>query len=307
MKRLLIIIFAVSIMSGCAKQAATNQISMAQEIVQRPARIETENIKEKYHFLYGNEPSLERAFHQYVTTGKAPNVVTDGFIKFAYRASQEPIVKTAPFQETVVSLEAGEHFTNVSCGDPNRWSYSVAVSGSGVNQQQNILIKPSQPMLATNMVITTDRRIYNLRLISSSETNPMRNISFWYPDKIVETLNDAASKQMNDGTVSQTPDVNLNNLNFNYSATCGWFCWEPSWKPTRIFDDGIHTYIQFPASMSHRDMPVLFILNNNNKELVNYQSKPPYFVVDKIINQAVLVMGVGHSQTKVMITNRHYA
>jgi type IV secretory pathway VirB9-like protein len=104
------------------------------------------------------------------------------------------------------------------------------------------------------------------------------------------------------------PEVNLNNLNFNYSiASDGFFRSFPSWKPTRVFDDGSHTYIQFSASMSNKDMPVLFVLNGSNQELVNYRSKAPYFVVDKIFKQAVLVMGVGRSQRKVFITNNCYS
>jgi type IV secretion system protein VirB9 len=112
---------------------------------------------------------------------------------------------------------------------------------------------------------------------------------------------------MEDQTVAQVPDVSLNHLNFDYCiSTDGFFRSSPSWKPVRVFDDGVHTYIQFPALMTHRDMPVLFISKNNTQQLVNYRSKAPYFVVDKIFKEAVLVMGVGSDQTKVIITNKRY-
>jgi P-type conjugative transfer protein TrbG len=203
----------------------------------------------------------------------------------------------------VISLEPGERFTNISSGDPNRWSYSLAVSGSGASLQQNVLVKPSLPDIGTNMVITTDKRIYNLKLISSMNAQSTINVSFWYPHDMVQAVNGASIKQVDAARVASVPDVNLNNLNFNYTISCGWFCRGPGWVPLRVFDDGTHTYIQFPAGISNRDMPALFVLARGAKELVNYRSKPPYFVVDKIFRQAVLIIGVGRCQTSVTIIN----
>lgn len=301
-----LIFAALSTLSGCATEQLPEQSYVpARQIIQRPLLIQVPQSKANYRLIVGNDPVLARAFNQYATTGKAPNIVTDGFVKFAYNSGQQPIVNTMPFQETVISLEPGEQFTNITSGDPNRWSYSVAVSGSGVNQQQNVLVKPSLPNISTNMVITTDKRIYNLRLVSSMNAQTTRNVSFWYPDDMVAAVNNATLKQF-DGTVASSPDVSLNHLNFDYSLSSGFFCQTPAWKPTQVFDDGTHTYIQFPMKMTNRDMPALFVLDGNTQELVNCRSKPPYFVVDKIFKQAVLVMGVGHSQTKVTITNNRY-
>lgn len=306
MRRVLISSIIATLISGCATQQPQS-FAQAQQVIHRPLLIQVPEHRTNFRLMYGNDPSLERAFNQYAKTGRAPNIITDGFVKFAYNAGQQPIVKTTPFQETVISLEPGERFTNISSGDPNRWSYSVAVSGSGAKQQQNILVKPSLPDISTNMVITTDRRIYNLRLVSSMNARSTKNVSFWYPDEMVNAVNEASIKQVDDGRVASVPDVSLNNLNFNYSMSCGFFCHLPNWAPIRIFDDGTHTYIQFPESISNRDMPALFVSDRNTKELVNYRSKPPYFVVDKIFKQAVLIMGVGHSQTSVTITNNCYS
>ena len=156
---------------GCATTSPLPPVlfKMAEPKSEKPDFIQVPLAKPAYQLMYGNDPALSKAFNQYVATGKAPNIVTDGFIKYAYYASQQPIVKTTPLQETVISLEPGEHFTNISSGDPNRWSYSVAASGSGINIQQNVLVKPSPPdqasmNMATNLVIATTKRIYNIRL-----------------------------------------------------------------------------------------------------------------------------------------------
>lgn len=258
-------------------------------------------IKTNYHLSYGSDPALERAFKNYLKFGKAPNIVSKGFVSFAYNADQQPIISTIPLQETVVSLESGEKFRNISTGDPSRWSYSVATSGEGSSIQQNILIKPSAPSISTNMVITTNKRIYNLRLVSGADpdSNSMRCVRFWYPKEIqAET---AVSNSSNPSAVN----VAVNQLNFDYRLTNENGYSLPRWAPTRVFDDGIHTYIQFPATIASTDMPVLFVLRNGKtNELVNYRYQAPYFIVDKLFKQAALVLGAGKNQTRLIIVNQ---
>lgn len=305
LKKIAIIVSLVSVV-GCASNTKESYYAVT-PVVEKVNYIQPSRASSAYRYKIGNDPALERAFNQYIKTGKAPNIITAGFISFAYNKNQQPIVHTSPLQETIISLEPGERFTNVTTGDPNRWSYSAAISGSGNKQQYNILVKPSMADLATNMVITTDKRIYNLKLISSDNGNLTKAVSFWYPEDIVNEVNNEMVTTSEDKVISQSSQVNLTNLNFNYSiSTKGFFIAAPAWKPVRVFDDGIHTYIEFPASMTNRDMPVLFIQKNNNQQLVNYRVKKPYFVVDKIFDQAVLVMGVGSDQSKVFITNRSY-
>lgn len=259
-----------------------------------------------YQLCEGNDPALENAFNRYIKTGKAPNIITDGFVRFAYNANQQPIIKATPFQETVISLEPGEHYTSISSGDPSRWSYTVATSGNSGKQQQNILVKPSYPDISTNMVITTDKRIYNVRLVSSFNQTTTRSVSFWYPEDMANNAKGSASRQGQEGVASTFNEVNLARLNFNYSICSSFFSRIICWKPVRAFDDGTHTYIEFPFSLNQRDMPVLFVQEGSEQQLVNYHVKVPYFVVDKIFHTAVLVMGVGDNQQKVTVTNNSY-
>jgi P-type conjugative transfer protein TrbG len=307
MKRVIGISFITILLTSCATKSP-EPLAPAQEMYVRPPIIQVRGEAARFNLVYGNDPSLERAFNQYTRTGRAPNIITDGFVKFAYNQGQQPIIKTNPFQETVISLEPGEKFTNVSSGDPARWSYSAAVSGAGSNQQQNILVKPSMSNITTNMVITTDRRIYNLKLIASENSASTKSVSFWYPDEMVNAMNAQTLKNADQSTVASVPNVSLNNLNFNYKISSDvYFKRMPSWKPTRVFDDGTHTYIQFNEDIANKDMPALFIETGDNKELVNYRVKMPYFVVDKIFKKAVLVMGIGSDQSKVIIVNNCYS
>lgn len=286
-------------LSGCTSTSQPAAVFIPAKQIEAPASMDAVKTKVNYHLSYGSNPALEQAFAHYLKSGKAPNIVSKACVNFAYSPDEAPIINTIPLQETVVSLEPGEKFSNISTGDPSRWSYAIATSGQGTLQQQHILVKPSSPSISTNMVITTNKRIYNLRLLSGSnpDSTNMRTVRFWYPDEM------RAATETADST-STVADVPLNHLNFDYQLSSARGHSLPSWAPTRVFDDGTHTYIQFPATLASADMPVLFVLRGKDNELVNYRYQLPYFIVDKIFKQAVLILGTGRAQTKLMITHK---
>ena len=306
MFRKIVILASIGIsLSGCATQQPipvtswqpTTRVVEKQTLVQAPVNHST------FQLTYGSDPALERAFNQYIKTGKAPNIVTNGFQQFAYNSRQQPVIKTKPTVITVISLQPGEHFTNVTSGDPNRWTYSAALSGSGSNQQTHVLVEPLYPDISTTMAITTDRRIYNLALVSKQDDDYIRNISFWYPEEMINNWNNSvAQNSKQDQIVAQ---VDLSKVSFDYNISSRRS--SLSWKPLRVFDDGKKTFIEFPPTMAHRDMPLLFTVENSSQALVNYRPHGQYFVVDRVFQQAVLVMGVGRNQQQVRITNNHYS
>jgi len=293
-------------LTGCAEQ--TPQFNpTTQQVVERPVVIQAPDIKMNYRFSYDNNPALKKAYQTYMRTGKAPDITTDGFKQFAYGTGNQPIIAASPLELTVISLEPGEKVTNVSSGDPLRWSYSLAYSGQDKNRQAHVMVKPAQADISTDIVITTDKRMYTLKMTTDKDGKYVRDVRFWYPQDMQEFWNKNNEEQVQklsdtQGTIAEVPNINLNNLNFNYRlAHSGWST--PYWQPVRVFDDGIHSYIQFSPAVNARDLPALFVLNGDKQELVNYRSKPPYFVVDKLFSKAVLVTGVGSQQMTVTITS----
>ena len=78
------------------------------------------------------------------------------------------------------------------------------------------------------------------------------------------------------------------------------------WKPIMVYSKGGKTYIEMPASVRHKEAPVLFEETrkgwfHHEKILVNYRVKGQWYVVDKVIDNGTLVSGVGGGQTKVDI------
>jgi type IV secretion system protein VirB9 len=69
-----------------------------------------------------------------------------------------------------------------------------------------------------------------------------------------------------------------------------------------VFDDGTHVYIQMPEAMRVTEAPALLVQTRaGDAALVNYRLRPPYYVVDRLFETAVLILGVGDRQERVTI------
>ncbi len=258
------------------------------------------------HRFIAHRPLVtKKTIEKPIKTGQSTPLLTDGFAIVQYQLYQQPIIQAAPFQITVIQLEPGEKFTNISSGDPTRWSYAVAVSGKDDAAQQNILVKPSLPDISTNLVISTNQRLYNLRLVSTQTDKLTRNIRFYYPEDRVNSKDDKMPSFEEESIEEQPNYIPTYPIVCNHYriTTGGFFSRPPVWQPLRVLDDGVHTYIQFPDYISQRDLPALFVVNGSQKECVNYRFKAPFMIVDKIFDEATLVTGVGGSQQAVILTN----
>ncbi|TIX61636.1 MAG: P-type conjugative transfer protein TrbG, partial [Mesorhizobium sp.] len=196
----------------------------------------------------------------------------------------------APERVTDIALQPGEKLTAVSAGDTVRWVIGDTASGTGDNQRTHVLVKPFAPGLATNVVITTDRRTYHLQL-QSTEKTAMAAISWTYSqDQII------ALRQRNAQAEAVTPvasNIALENLRFRYSISGD----TPPWRPTRAFDDGSKVYIEFPRRIDQGEAPPLFIVGaDGSSELVNYRVRGNYYIVDRLFAAAELRLGTKQQQ-----------
>src|SRR3546814_16232509 len=73
-------------------------------------------------------------------------------------------VYTAPGAVTDIALQPGESLVSVAAGDTVRWVIGDKTSGSGAEKRTHILVKPFASNLATNLVVTPDRRSTQLHL-----------------------------------------------------------------------------------------------------------------------------------------------
>lgn len=199
-------------------------------------------------------------------------------------------VYTSPGRVTVIALQEGEELVTVSAGDTVRWVVGDTASGAGASLRVTVLVKPTRTGLKTNLVITTNRRMYLLEL-SSTPQAWMASVSWDYPkDRML-----ALQKQAQQAQAAAPVDsgLSLEQIKFRYAITGD----NPPWKPLRAFDDGQRVYIQFPGGIAQGELPPLFVIGpQGDGQLVNYRFRSPYYVVDRLFGAAELRLGADKAQ-----------
>lgn len=210
-----------------------------------------------------------------------------------------PTIVCAPLFACDVQLQPGEAVNDVHVGDNVRWKVTPAISGTGAARVTHAIIKPTDIGLTTNLVITTDRRTYSLKLVSRKD-DWMPTISFSYPEEEAAQWAAVAQAVAQERAQTVIPETgqSVANLDFGYRLKGD----APRWKPLRVYTDGQKTYIQFPQAIQSTESPALLAIGPDKKEqLVNYRVAGDRYVVDKVLERAMLVSGVGRHQVKVRI------
>lgn len=208
----------------------------------------------------------------------------------------------APGFVTTLVLEAGEAISAITAGDTTRWQLET-VEGASENGAPRlfVLLKPNKPECETNLVIITDRRVYQLDLKSVAGSVYHTQVSWNYPGTRVGLLHHGGTSGRDArGIGSEINEVigtlSIDKLNFDYivkrqkGPT-------PPWCPLRAFDDGNKTYIQFAPQRSTSEAPPLFVLSTKGEaQVVNYRVKGDYYVVDRLFDKAELRLGEAPQQ-----------
>lgn len=308
LKRVAIAVGAGLALSGCTTPPTypPNSFSPTTQVVTKTMTVPEALPTIQASYGYGNNPAIVKAYEMYRKTGKASNVYTSGFISFPYSISDQPLVECAPMFVCTIQFQQGELIKDIALGDTANWvTKTMFMGGTWPNGAEVLVIKPKITDIKTNMVITTDKRIYNLGVVSSDSLQYARLVTFWYPDDTDASITASAQAALQQEATQQqavafsSPQIDLSHVNFNYSITGD----SPTWKPTRVFDDGTHTFIQFPAILASTELPVLYVYENGKQDLVNWRKSDNYYVVDRLFQKAVLLSGVGSDQTLVTITN----
>lgn len=237
----------------------------------------------------------------------APSPGSDGRVMYSFGAGL-PTVACAPLRVCMIELQAGEKILGEPhIGDSARWNISPAQYGAGDQATAVVILKPQMPGLDTNLLITTDRRAYYLRLISKPEDYVAR-VAFAYPEDETRkwqqqlAAQQALTKQEKHAAELPPAVVAVEKVNFDYAIRGG----DEHIRPVRVFDDGAKTYIQMPAELEHREAPVLLVVGSDGKgEMTNYRVKDQTYIVDRLFDRANLVLGSGKKAQKVEISRGH--
>ena len=231
-----------------------------------------------------------------------PAVGRDGRVLYSYGAGL-PTVVCAPLRVCMIELQSGEKLVGEpQIGDSVRWNLSPAMYGSGASSTSVIVLKPQGPGLDTNLLITTDRRAYYLRLLSKPDDYVAR-VAFAYPDdednerKWQQHLAEQKDQQAKSTRIAELPPDAVDSMFFNYRLKG-----DDAIRPVRVFDDGKKTYIQISETAKNREAPVLVVIGADGKqEMVNYRVKDDMYIVDRLFEKAQLILGSGKKARKVEI------
>jgi type IV secretion system protein VirB9 len=251
--------------------------------------------------------------HQWETGVATPTPGADGRVVYIFGQGM-PVMVCAPLRVCAIELQAGEHLqSQPQIGDSRRWEITPVLSGSGLEETPLLIVKPIEPGLETDLIVPTDRRTYVFRLVS----DPARFVSrlaFLYPGEdaakwaAFQARQDAAKrdaeavteqareKDKRAGVVPMAENA-LDNLYYDYKLDG-----DAAFRPERVLDDGQHTYLIYPNDGRFRELPTLLIVANGKSELVNFRVDGSRYIVDRLFDKAILVVGVGKKQTRVTVT-----
>lgn len=227
-----------------------------------------------------------------------------------------PVLKCRPLNFCSIQLQPGEiPIEDITLGDSLLWDASLRVSGTQDEPNVRIVIKPDELATQTSLIITTDRRFYDIQLIKSN-TDYTNTLSFIYPADIKKKNADVMAKLIaaqlkNSALEAQIKDANsidvgatraeIGSLDFNYFIRGN-----TQFKPTRVFNDGVKTYIDLPEK--YLGEKPIFLAGTTEKlnEIVNTRWNNNRLTVDRIFENGMLVHGVGGRAKKIKIFKGAY-
>lgn len=282
--------------SGKAELVYNSKRNSLQLIYHANNSVATDAVKESLKWQDGGTPS--------------PVLHKDGLVLFPY-GQYEPKITCQPLQLCDIQLQAGEAVKGLMIGDSVRWNEGdgavpVVYSGGDSAPVPHIVLKPTYPGLSTTLLVTTDRRTYYMKLYSSSTANLSR-AGFYYPaDQVKQLAADQAKAKAKDDEIlsdGAMPTIDARNLHFNYKVKGDT---DAPFNPVQVFDDGTHVYIQMPNNIRTNDLPAFYVLGNDEEtlELVNFRYKAPYYIVDKLFDTGVLVLGLDDDAKRITIIRK---
>jgi type IV secretion system protein VirB9 len=225
-----------------------------------------------------------------------------------------PVLVCAPLRVCAIELQSGEHLqSQPQIGDSRRWEITPVLSGSGLDETPVLIVKPIEAGLETDLIVPTDKRTYVVRLVSDP-TRFVSRLAFQYPDedrakwvafaarqdeakRNAETVAEERREKDKKASVLPMADNAVDRLYLDYKLSG-----DEHLRPDHVFDDGQHTYLIYPNDGRFRELPTLLLVVNGKSELVNFRVDGSRYIVDRLFDKAILVVGVGKKQTRVTIT-----
>jgi type IV secretion system protein VirB9 len=204
----------------------------------------------------------------------------DSRIRTALYSSEE-VYRLVGFVGYDIELifEPGERFTGKGGGDLE----AVTIEA----HENQVHIKPRAAVVATNLVIYTDRRAYRFDY-SASDRRPNRTLDeIMYAVRFTYAQSEGSVPA---GTKAQEIEQQLKRAKVDRARnTDYWFCGNAEVKPVAASDDGVQTRLTFG---SRAEIPAVFVRNADNSEsLLNFSMDSGDVVIHRVAPKFVIRRG----------------
>lgn len=207
------------------------------------------------------------------------------------RGQVDPRIRTAPYSaEEVYKIygfvgyaielvfEDGEQFSGTGGGDLE--GVTIAAHGSSV------LIKPRAAVVATNLVVFTDRRAYRFDYTALERAPNRATDELMYAVRFVYPPPPAVNGEDPDALIERelaAPSAERPR-NTDY-----WYCGHASLRPAAASDDGVVTRITFS---DRSEIPAIFVRNEDGSEsLLNFSMDAGDVVIHRLAPKLILRRG----------------
>jgi type IV secretion system protein VirB9 len=230
-----------------------------------------------------NGAHLGLALSMVATLVVAETIPTRGTVDSRIRTTTynaDEIYKLQGFVGYAIELifEEGETIVGTGGGD---------LGGVTVNAHGNsVLLKPKAAIVATNLVVFTDRRAYrfdysvSLRPRDGHDDGVIYAVRFVYSPKRGangETVETTIDRELGGATQARPRNVDY------------WYCGHKSIMPTAASDDGVHTRLTFG---DRSEIPAIFVRSDDGSEsLLNFSMDAGDVVIHRVAPKFILRRG----------------
>lgn len=191
-------------------------------------------------------------------------------VYYDYKNGSKYEINTCNGYITDIMLEIGEEVERITLGDNERWDIRTCKDSES---RYHIYVQPMQNDICTNMIISTDKRNYQLMLNSNGIFEGM--VAWKYPN----TFKEENIKVKREITVERADQ-----LNFEYQFN------KIDKGPQFVFNDGKNTYLSFDPEEIHSINPAIFTINRvGNLELLDYEKYNNTIVIDGVYKSLEII------------------
>ena len=156
--------------------------------------------------------------------------------------------------------------------------------GSKEGERDVLKIQAWKPGKKTKVTILTNRREYQIRLITNHQDfNP--SMRFIYPEQMVAGLDAPPEREIQ---IEPATEIPLSRLNMKYTASGK--IGDLKGEQLQVMDDGKRTYVVFPENVSAR--PPYFAVTDGHGDNVEMTTDPKgHYIIRGIYRDAELQVG----------------